>query len=97
MSYLEWQAKKHRKMVCMDTESQNHRVAAFFKRWWLIGALLLGIGSWQARLESEVANKAPKTDVAEILYEIRALKDRVIDMDARQRAFFCRDQPAWCR
>ncbi len=69
----------------------------FLRRWWFIGLALISIGAWQARLESEVAHKASESDVTQILTEVRELKEKVEDMDARQRAFFCRDQPAWCR
>lgn len=69
----------------------------FLRRWWFLGVALVGLATWAARLESEVGRKADATSVTSIQRDLVEIKMKLDDMDTRQRQFFCRDQPVWCR
>lgn len=79
-------------------------VMAWLDRYkWLFGGLvLLGI-SW-GTLQASISDKASKDDVTtmrielqEIRLTLKLMMEKQDDMDARQRAWFCLNQPSWCR
>lgn len=75
------------------------------ERWkWAIGTLVL-LGISIGALKAEINDKAPKDAVEQIQqdlteikdHDLKEIKDKLDDLDTRQRQFFCLSQPAWCR
>ena len=69
----------------------------FIRRWGFIGAALFALGGWAARLQGAVDDKADKDAVLEMARDIVDIKNKLNDMDQRQREYYCADKPAWCR
>ena len=69
----------------------------FIRRWLFIGVALFGLGGWVAKLQGAVELKADKDTIAEMARDIQEIKNKLTDMDARQRAFFCEGKPQYCR
>lgn len=72
-------------------------VRLFVRRWWFIAAALFSLGGWVRGLQGEIGKKVDQTEFQEMARDIIEIKNKLTDMDARQRAFFCEDKPAWCR
>ncbi|HEY6007222.1 MAG TPA: hypothetical protein VIU40_02795 [Geobacteraceae bacterium] len=70
---------------------------AFVRRWWFLGAAIVGFTLTYARLDAKVDQKADSSAVERVAEDVRSMKVLMEDMDARQRSFFCNNQPAWCR
>ena len=69
----------------------------FIRRWLFVGIALFGLGGWVNRLQSEVDGKADKQAINDIARDIVEIKNKMNDIDARQRALFCENKPSWCR
>lgn len=48
-------------------------------------------------VRAQLERKASQADVTAIMRDVAEMKALMQDMNERQRAFFCRGQPAWCR
>lgn len=72
-------------------------VRLFVRRWWFIGAMLFGLGKWVTDLQGAVSQKADTSDVTEMKWDIKVIKEEVRQMSERQQQFMCADRPVWCR
>jgi hypothetical protein len=69
----------------------------WLRRWWFIGVALVGLTTAWVQLKAEVSRKVDRDAFDRMARDVAEMKYRLEDMDTRQRAWFCKDQPAWCR
>ncbi len=76
-------------------------MALWLRRWWPLGAALIGLGAWSARLESAINGKADAGIVAasqsSVQAQLTAIQNQLSDIAARQRQYFCAGKADYCR
>lgn len=62
-----------------------------------IGIMIAALATMAAKLNAALDRKADTSSVEEIRFDIKLIREKLNEMDERQRQFYCDDKPAWCR